>query len=215
MTLKPHLFLVFWLILLADCLYKRRFAVLGGLSVALVVSSAFSTFLVPHVWQDYYHLLSSSALDHNYFPTLPTLFRMVIDVKLVWLALVPSCAAILWGLAYYWRNRKIWDWRRGGILVMLVAVVTSPYGWASDQVVFLPAVATALMLTHRRLSMEILTAINGIALLAFVMRLQLAVWIPLAWLAWYLYAVPSGVDSTPREDAQASDSRNALPDFSS
>jgi hypothetical protein len=214
MTLKPHLFLVFWLILIADCLYRRRFAVLAGLATAMLCASALSTIMVPNIWLDYYQLLRSSALDHNYFPTLPTLLRMAIDVKLAWIALIPSCLAILWGLAWYWHRRKTWDWKREGMLVILVAVVTSPYGWASDQVVFLPAVAVAILLTRRRFSMEILAAINGFALVAFVLRLQLVVWIPMAWLAWYLYAVPSAVDRLPTEDARGSDSRNTLPNFS-
>jgi hypothetical protein len=213
MTLKPHLFLVFWVILLADCLYRRKFAVLFGLAAALAGASAFSTIMVPHVWMDYYQLLHGAALDRNYFPTLPTLLRMSINVKLAWIALIPSCVAIVWGLAYYWRNRGHWDWRQEGMPVMLVTVVTSPYCWISDQVVFLPALARALESVHRKYSMELLTAINGVALLAFVLRLQLAVWIPLAWLGWYLYAVRTGVDRKPGEGAPEDDSAEALPEL--
>ena len=213
MTLKPHLFLVFWVILLADCLYRRKFAVLLGLAAALAAASAFSTILVPGVWMDYYQLLRGAALDRNYFPTLPTLLRMSINVKLAWIALIPSCAAIIWGLAYYWRRRARWEWKREGMPVMLVAVVTSPYGWFSDQVVFLPALQRALESGPRKRSMELLTVVNGVALLAFILRLQLAVWIPLAWLGWYLYAVPSGVDKQPGKDAADGDRGERLTEF--
>ena len=215
MTLKPHLFLAFWVILLADCLFRRRFAVLLGLATALAGASAFSTIMVPHVWMDYYRLLHGAALDQNYFPTLPTLLRMAINVKLAWIALIPSCVAIVWGFAYYWRNRTHWDWRREGMAVMLVTVVTSPYSWASDQVVFLPALARTLESRYRyqRHSMELLTAINCVALVAFVLRLQLAAWIPLAWLGYYLYAVRSGVHRKPAEDAKAAESDEARPEL--
>jgi hypothetical protein len=188
LTIKPHLFLVFWLVLLADCLYRRRFSILAGLAAAMTCASGLATLVVPHVWQDYLALVRGSALAQNYFPTLPSLFRMMIDVRQPWLTLVPSFVAIVWGLAYYWVKRALWDWSRHGMPVMLVAILTSPYGWISDQVVILPSLATTLESSPRKYSMELLTAINVAALLAFCLRSQACAWLPLAWLAWYLFA---------------------------
>jgi hypothetical protein len=187
MTLKPHLFLVFWTILLADCVYRRSVAIAAGLASALACASALVTLRVPHIWQDYVSLIRGSTLDRNYFPTLPTLFRMWIDVRLVWLALVPSCVTIVWGWIYYWRKRESWDWKRHGMLIMLVTILTSPYGWTSDEVVLLPAVASA-GLSRRRFSMELLVCINFAALFLILVRSRLSIWLPAAWLAWYLYA---------------------------
>jgi len=188
MTLKPHLFLVFWIVLLADCVYRRSIAIVAGLAAALAGASALVTLRVPHIWQDYVSLIRGSTLDRNYFPTLPTLFRMWIDVRLVWLALVPSCVGIVWGLIYYWRKRKSWDWKRHGMLIMLVTILTSPYGWASDEVVLLPAVASAGLSSRNRFSMEMLTCLNFAALIVIAINSHLSIWLPAAWLAWYLYA---------------------------
>jgi len=215
MAIKPHLFLVFWTVLLADCLYRRSFMILAGLASSLACSSALATLAVPHVWKDYLVLLRGSSLDQNYYPTLPTMFRLLIDVRLAWLALIPSLLAIVWGLAYYWSRRSVWNWSRNGMPVMLVTVLTSPYGWISDQIVLLPALASALGTPTRRFSMEILTAINCAALLAFCTRSPLGMWIPLAWLGWYLYAVRTTVDISPEGDASATQLPQILPQFSS
>src|SRR5277367_2861222 len=152
MAIKPHLFLVFWTVLLADCVYRRSFMILAGMTASLAGSSALATLVVPHVWQDYLALMRGSSLDKDFFPTLPTMFRVLIDVRLAWLALVPSVLAIVWGLAYYWSRRSVWNWSRNGMPVMLATVLTSPYGWISDQVVLLPAVASALLSSPRRYS---------------------------------------------------------------
>jgi hypothetical protein len=188
MTLKPHLFLVFWTILLADCIYRRRFTILAGMLSVLAGASALVTLRAPHIWRDYVSLIRGSTLDRNYFPTLPTLFRMSIDVKLVWLAMVPSCVAIVWGWIYYWRRRESWDWKQHGMLIMLVTIVTSPYGWTSDEVVLLPAVASAGVSSRRKFSMEMLTCLNFAALIVITVGSRLSIWLPAAWLAWYLYA---------------------------
>ena len=70
---------------------------------------------------------------------------------------------------------------------MLVTILTSPYGWTSDEVVLLPAVASA-GLSRRRFSMELLVCINFAALFLILVRSRLSIWLPAAWLAWYLYA---------------------------
>lgn len=205
MTIKPHLFLVFWLVLLIDCLYRRTFALLAGLATALACASALVTIRVPHIWQDYLSLIRGSALDHNFYPTLSSLLRVAIDVKLAWLALLPSCAAIVWGLVFYWRRRTGWDWNKDGMLVMLTTVLTSPYGWISDQVVLLPAIASAISFRPRRFSMEILTAINFAALFAVTVNSQLTIWMPFTWLVWYVYAVGRAMDGDSGRGAMGAD----------
>jgi hypothetical protein len=157
----------------------------------LALASALVTVRVSHIWTDYRSLIRGSALDRNFYPTLPTLFRVLINVNLSWLALVPSCIAIAWGLAYYWKKRANWDWKYHGMPVMLATILSSPYGWMSDQVVLLPAVASGISSSRRRFAMEILTGINIAAFLLGTMSSRLAIWIPAAWLAWYLYAAPA------------------------
>jgi hypothetical protein len=206
MTIKPHLFLVFWAILMADCIYRRSFVMLAGLASVLVSASALVTARVPHIWQDYLSLIRGSALDRNFYPTLPSLFRVLINVKLSWLSLVPSCVAVIWGLVYYWRKRTSWDWKSQGMPVMLVTILTSPYGWISDQVVLLPAIASGVSSSRRRFSMEILTCVNFAALFVITINSRLSIWMPVAWLAWYLYAAQTGENrnSGGRDIANAS-----------
>ena len=143
-------------------------------------------------------MLHESTLDQNAYPTLPSLLRAVINVKLAWIATIPLCLAIAWGIAYYWRRRSGWDWRREGMLVMLVAVLTSPYCWIADEVVLLPSVASALASSPRRFSLEILTAINLAGLVGISVTIRSLAWFPLALFLWYLYAAQT-VINIPRD----------------
>ena len=194
MAIKPHLFLVFWAVLLADCIYRRSFSILAGLASALAAGTAFSMCFDPHIWQHYFAMLHATTIARGYLPTMSMLFRVLIDARAIWLLFIPSALAILWGLWYYARSRREWNWRTHGMLLMLVTIMASPYGFFTDEIVLLPAIAFAFDVTARRkLSAAILLVINTIALiLVFVVQAQLSsrayMWTPLAWFAWFLYA---------------------------
>lgn len=188
MTIKPHLFLLIWIILVLDSIRRKNVAYLAGLASSLAASSALVTLQTPTVWRDYWSLIRGSSLADVYLPTLPTLLRFSINVRWAWLALLPSAFAAVWAVGYYRRHRSGWSWLRHGSLIMLVAIITSPYGWFSDQVVLLPAINEAMSSGSRRYSMEILTALNTAALVLMCLKSTACMWLPLSWLLWYIYA---------------------------
>jgi hypothetical protein len=194
MAIKPHLFFVFWALVLADCIYRRSFLILAGGAAGLAVGTVFSMCFDPHIWQHYLTMLRASALDNEFFPTVSTLFRLLINVRAFWLLFVPSALAILWGLWYYASRRQVWDWRIQGMLVMLVSVLFSPYSWLTDEAVLLPSILFALTFPEKRKhSAWILLAINSAVLfIALVTQASLSsrayIWTPIAWLAWFLYS---------------------------
>jgi hypothetical protein len=191
MAIKPHLFLLVWIVLLLESICKKDVIPLLGFASSLAASSAVVTLRIPTVWQDYWTLIHGSSLANNYFPTLPTLLRVSINVHWAWLALLPSAVATAWAVIYYLRNRLNWSWRHHGMLVMFLAIITSPYGWISDQVVLLPALNEAISSGPRRYSMEIITVLNSVAMVLICVRSKACMWLPLVWLLWYAYATSS------------------------
>jgi hypothetical protein len=203
---KPHLFLVFWVVLLVDCVYRRNFRILVGGASALATGSAFAMWLDPSIWKHYFAMMRASSLNREFFPTASMLFRLLIDPHAVWLLAAPSALAVIWGCWFYGCNRHIWDWRIQGLLLMLVTVLVSPYGWFSDEIVLLPSLIFAFSLPEQKKhSIEILVAINGVALFILLV-LQPSInsgaylWTPAAWLAWYLWA-GDPARSRPQSDA--------------
>jgi hypothetical protein len=194
MAIKPHLFLIFWVLLLVDCIYRRRYLILAGGASALAIATAFSMLFDLHIWRDYLAMLSVLRLRQGFLPTASMVFRTVIDARAVWLLFVPSALALVWALWYYSRWKQQWDWRIHGMLLMIVAIVASPYGFFSDEIVLLPSISFALAQPEkRRYAGWILLAINSAAMgIALFKHADLSsrgyIWTPLAWLAWFLYA---------------------------
>jgi Glycosyltransferase family 87 len=207
MAIKPHLFLIFWAVLLVDCIYRRRFLILAGAATALAAATAFSMLFDIHIWRDYLSTLREFRIQPGSLPTASTLFRIVIDRRAAWLLLVPSALGIIWGLWYYSRRKHLWDWRIHGMLLMLVTILVSPYAFFSDEIVLLPSIAFALTLPEkRRYSAWILIAINVAALYIILVKhadlsTRSYIWTPITWLAWFLYATwnrPAGGTNLPR-----------------
>jgi hypothetical protein len=197
-AIKPHLFLVFWAVLLVDCIYRRTLLIIAGGAAALAAATAFSMCLDLHIWAQYLAMLRASGLDHEFFPTASMLFRLLIKARAVWLLFLPSACAVLWALWYYARRRQMWNWNTHGMLLMLVTVVVSPYGWFTDSIVLLPSILFALSSQKKsNYLVTILIAINTIALLVLLVfhpslsSLAYA-WLPASLLAWFLCAT-SGV----------------------
>jgi hypothetical protein len=203
MAIKPHLFLIFWVVLLVDCIYRRRFLILAGCVSALAAGTAFSMYFDPRIWRHYLDMLRGYNLQQGFLPTASMLFRMLIDVRAFWLLFVPSVVAILWGLWYYSRRKHLWDWRIHGMLLMIVTLLVSPYGWLTDEAVLLPAILYALTLPEKRkYATWILLAINT-AILVTALGTQAALssraymWTPITWLLWFLYATKPARHSKP------------------
>ena len=194
MLIKPHLFLVFWTVLAVDCLYQHRFTILGGAVSSLGAATAFAMCFDRHIWQQYFTMLREFRVKQGFLPTLSMLLRILIDVRAFWILFAPSCLAALWGLWYYRSRREVWNWNVHGMLLMLVTILVSPYGFFTDEIVLLPAIVFALNSAEkRRYSGWILFAMNSVALvIAMAVGAQLSspayIWTPLAWLAWFLYA---------------------------
>lgn len=194
MAIKPHLFLVFWAVLLAECIHRRTFRLLAGGASALIAATAFSMSLDPHIWQHYLTMIREHHPAQGFLPTLSMFFRILIDARQFWLLFVPSAFAVLWGLWYYFTRRSTWDWRAHGMLLILVTVLVSPYAFFTDEIVLLPAIIFALNLPEKRkYSGWMLVFINVVALTIYMaagghIGIPVLVWTPFAWLAWFLYA---------------------------
>lgn len=194
MAIKPHLFLVFWPILLVDCLYRHNIRLLAGGAVALIGASAYATYLDPHIWSQYLAMLHASNLDSEFLQTPAYILRYLVAPKTTWLQFVPAGAAMAWALWFYLRNRGEWDWAIHGMPLMLMTVLVSPYAWMSDEIVLLPSLMFALASPNKaRHSTAIFVVINSVAIVMIMAQIQLSsgayIWTSSAWFAWYLYSL--------------------------
>jgi len=193
-AVKPHLLLPFGVVLLAWIVVRRKWTALAGAVVALAVEGLIAMALDAHVWAHYYSAMRVQQIGEEAVPTLGVALRFALDRTAMWIEFVPAALGCAWGLWYFARNRKQWDWRTHGSLLTLVSLVVAPYSFFTDQVIALPAILFVLLGAQksRRGSLTLLLALMSAgALEMMLLSLYSNIFIAqaIAWLAWYLYAM--------------------------
>jgi hypothetical protein len=196
MAFKPHVFFLFWPLLLVDCLLERRLRLLLSFAAALGCASAFALSLDPQVWQHYFVLLRDAGIQQEFVPTPSSLLRLLTARRAFWVQWIPSGMALAWAIWFYQRHRDRWDWRAQAIPLLLVGLWTSPYAWVTDDIVLLPAVASVLSRKNRpKYSTGLWMMANGVLLFLFAAQVQPTtgayLWTTTAWLACYLFSLRS------------------------
>jgi len=193
-AIKPHLFLVFGLVLLAWVLAHRAHAVLLGGLAGLAATLILPMCLRASLWSEYFAVLSSAMLESEFIPTVSSLVRRALPLGAAWTQFLPGALGCLWAVRYFHSHSKEWDWNQHGPLLLLVSVWVAPYSWFTDEIVVLPGILQGIY-SREALGRSNVAfgVVNGIALLGVVFQVSLGsgfyIWTTTAWLAWYVWAV--------------------------
>jgi len=145
LAIKPHLLYLVCISILVWSFARCRWAILGSGALILMSATLIAMLFNPHVITQY---LSATVTDSPLVwmtPTFGSLLRWLIGFERKWLAFVPMVAGIFWlGLYGLW-HRVDWRWADRMPLLLLVSVVSAPFGWSFDQVVLLPALLQAMI----------------------------------------------------------------------
>jgi hypothetical protein len=141
LAVKPHLVLLFWVALLLWAVRERRWSLLAGGAAAGLACTLVPLAFNPAVLGQYWETLTTRPPAQYRSPTLGTLLRLALDEDAFALQFLSVVPGLVW-LAWHWRRRRDgWDWGSELPLLLLVSVVTAPYGaWPFDLVLLLPAV---------------------------------------------------------------------------
>jgi hypothetical protein len=205
-AVKPHLFVLFGVVLLVWALRTRAYALLAGVAAALAASAALTWFVDPHAWAQYHRMLATAGIMQQIIPTWGELLRQLLNRKALWLQFVPEILGIAWALWYYSRRHARWNWMLEGQLLLIVSVLCSPYALLPDEALLLPAVLAAVYTAENASRSLIPFGIAaGLALLEVLTNISMTtfyyLWTVPAWLAWFLYATRDARTEIPAEDA--------------
>lgn len=204
-ALKPHLFLVFGVVLLAWVVVRGCYSVLLGAATALAASCAASWWIDPTAWADYAHMMRTYGIENEFIPCWSVVLRLWVSPQTMWLQYVLPALGCGWALLYFWKRRHVWDWTRDGSVLFVVSILCAPYCWVFDQAVAIPALLHGAYLSRSRAQLVFL-ALSSVAMeAALVKGVKLPspfyLWTAPVWVAWYLLAVKFRRDTQGTEQA--------------
>jgi hypothetical protein len=213
--IKPLLFVLVWLALIVWVLDRRLWTTLAGVAFALAAALLVVLVANPAVLGDYvyylghYHLPATSDTA-----TFAAAAGMRLGADRLWFAWLPLALGVVWFFIYWRKHRAAWTWGERLPLLLFASVLSAPYAWVHDSLVLLVAViqvAVWLVCSSvprtRRIASAAFLALNVLALAllpALHYNQAWYVWLPLAFLAWYLL--------TRRAVAQTSARRSSTSD---
>ena len=190
---KPHLVALPLLVLLLWSAIRRRFQILVGGAVTLLVSSLLPLYFDGHIWSHYLAGVRGEHIENEFIPVLSCVFRMLIHRNWQMLQFMPLFCGLIWAAVYFWRRRDTWEWIRDGSFLMAVGVMVAPYAWVTDECLALPAVlfgVYALDRTGRSIIPFVVLIMAGLAEVFFGVPpvSGFYLWTAPAWVAWSVYA---------------------------
>jgi hypothetical protein len=196
--MKPHLLVLFWLVLALESLRRREVRIVAGLVTGVAISSLAAMALDPHVWSHYSAAMRAEGMETGFYPNISSLLRSLLAPGALWVESLPTILALLWTIVYWARVRARWHWAREGALMMAVSVLVAPYSWPFDQVLFLPAVLVGLASAPKKAGLVL--GILSLGELAVALRFPILgslwyAWTAPAWMLWCIFAfrcVPTG-----------------------
>jgi len=196
LAIKPHLLYLVCISILVWSIVRRRWGILGGGALILLSATLTAMMFNPHVFTQY---LSATVTESPLVwvtPTFGSLLRLLLGPERTWMQFVPMAAGIFWLGLNGLRHRVDWLWVDRIPLLLLVSVVTSPFGWPFDQVVLIPAVLRAMIqmiaTSRGRIVYGAIISYLVINIAAFAVHSRIAdfwqLWLAPVLMIWYLLA---------------------------
>ena len=196
LAIKPHLLYLVCISILVWSIGRRRWGILGGGALILLSATLTAMMFNPHVITQY---LSATVAESPLVwmtPTFGSLLRWLLGFELKWLAFIPMVAGIFWLGLYGLRHRADWLWADRIPLLLLVSVVSAPFGWSFDQVVLIPALLQVMIqmfaISRGRIVYGGIISYLAINIAAFAIHARFhdfwLIWLAPALLIWYLLA---------------------------
>jgi hypothetical protein len=204
LAIKPHLLYLVCISILVWSVRRRRWGILSGGAIVLFSATLTAVMFNPHVITQYLSAIRAGSPLVWMTPTFGSLLTKLFGRERTWLAFLPMMAGLFWLGLYALRNRADWMWADRIPLLLLVSVVTAPFGWSYDQVVLIPVLLHAmiqLFATCRRLIMySAIISYLAIDIAAFAFHARFndfwLIWLAPVLLIWYLFAQRWNRDAT-------------------
>jgi len=200
MTLKPQLLYLFWLALLFWLWETRHWNVLIACVLTLAGLTLGPYLANPVIFQQYLACIRDYPPIAWATPTLGTLLRIWLGPERFWLQFLPMGLGSV-GLVWYcwWRRSGKWHWQQALPWILCLTFVTSPYGWAHDQVILLMVIlqAVAHLWSQPLISAKVFGILGYVSIVSLAWAVDVIarqggvwyVWLAPAIFAWWYAAL--------------------------
>ena len=161
--IKPHIAYFFLICVFGWALYERRWRVLFGSGLVLLIACLLVLCISPAVYAQYIRYIPGMPYSIR-SATFSGLLNYVLGTNHPWIQYLPVMTALVASTILIIRRRvanistnhvdvknscrSTWNWYRIAPWVLLVSALTAPYGWTCDKIILLPVIYAFLANWH-------------------------------------------------------------------
>jgi hypothetical protein len=140
-VIKPQVVYIFLLALLFWVIEQRRWRILIGSIVSILLLTLVSMIFNQQIIIQYLGMLRVSYIPELATPTIGSYLRFFwLGTDKFWLQFLPTIFGGIWFVYYWSKKHRSWNWLDELPLLLLISLLTSSYSWTYDLVILLPAV---------------------------------------------------------------------------
>jgi len=190
---KPHVVLLFLIAIVLWVVHSKRWIIVFSGVLTLASATLAAVLINHHIFVQFWERTLLVVHERESYPNVGGLLYSISGLHV--LALLPQFAGLLW-LVFYWRKHRFdWDWKKEGMVVLLVSVTCSYYSYPYDEILALPALLIAFASGNRR-AFVFAFAITDLGYALYISNAaghfgygyMFLWWTALGWLATYLLA---------------------------
>lgn len=181
--LKYHLLYLLYIYLVVDAFKNHSFKLLLGILSGLIMMGLPAVLWRPEVFLEYFQAFQASPI---YFktPTLGSWLQELTQIHSLWLRVLPSIIIGAVAFLFFLKRPK----ESGNFIPLFslipLSLLSSPYGWFYDQMLFLPTALWIIATSQEKLRAYLLLGSNTLILLYISLSVrapgqELFVWYPL------------------------------------
>ena len=148
--IKPHLVYLLWPLMLAEAASTRRFGLLLGGSLGGIALSTIAWGFNPAIFSLYWTELADRPPAQWVSLTIGSGLRWLLGEDEFGWQFLPVPLGLVFALIWWWQHRDCWHWPEQLPVLVLVSLLTAPYGaWHFDLILgLLPLIASAAALAR-------------------------------------------------------------------
>jgi hypothetical protein len=200
-TFKIHILYLFWIVIFLWVIYSKRWSVFAGFFSALAVSSLLISVIRSSVFREFLIMNAYNLPSYCSNPTLSSILCVLNNYEFEsWFLLIGPILGMLWLIPYWLRKKDDWQWMSIIPIVIFISLITAPYTWLHDGLLFIIAViAVTIHFLYQGISMKeyliiFLLLITNFIIFVLVGRMRInqifLVWVPLVYLLLYIISNP-------------------------
>ena len=194
-SVKPQVALIFWMAVLFWVIYKRRWQIILGFSISIMVMTMVGLIFNQKMILQYIGILQTYHISEWATPTIGAYLRLFwLGTEKFWLQFLPTLVGVFWFIFYWRKHKQSWNWLLVLPVILFVSQLTSPYNWTYDLVILTPAMVLAgvWMMTDWKhwTTIFLIIMFLGISILDLILHMRLDdfwfIWVAPALLGWFL-----------------------------